>query len=150
MTMQYKIGDIVAEHDEEGYLTDISVWNKDLALLIAKTENIELTPEHWEVIDFLREYYEEYQIAPAIRVLVKEMKKKFGAERAIRNICISCSPTGQRSRPAKSADCRSRLAAYRRTFVMAGLETRPSRRTCSLSGGPLKGGHDQEREQQRQ
>ena len=41
MTMQYKIGDIVAEHDEEGYLTDISVWNKDLAVLIAKTENIE-------------------------------------------------------------------------------------------------------------
>ncbi len=114
MTMQYKIGDIVADHDEEGYLTDITVWNKDLAVIIAKTENIELTPEHWEVIDFLREYYEEYQIAPAIRVLVKEMKKKFGPRRAIRNICISCSPMARPSRRAKSADCRSRRVASRR------------------------------------
>jgi len=99
MTMQYKIGDIVAEHDEEGYLTDISVWNKDLALLIAKTENIELTPEHWEVIDFLREYYEEYQIAPAIRVLVKEMKKKFGAEKGDQKYLYQLFPYG----PAKQA-----------------------------------------------
>ncbi len=99
MSMEYKVGDIVAEHDEEGYLKDINVWNKDLALLIAKSENIELKPEHWEVIDFLREYYDEYQIAPAIRVLVKEMKKKFGAEKGDQKYLYTLFPYG----PAKQA-----------------------------------------------
>ena len=41
----------------------------ELADLIAKSENIEMTPEHWEVVNFLRDYYEEYQIAPAVRIL---------------------------------------------------------------------------------
>ena len=99
MTMQYKVGEIVADHDEEGYLTDISVWNKDFALLIAKSENIEMTPEHWEVVDFLREYYDEYQIAPAIRVLVKEMKKKFGPEKGDQKYLYQLFPYG----PAKQA-----------------------------------------------
>jgi dissimilatory sulfite reductase related protein len=99
MSMQYKLGDFVADHDEEGYLTDIGVWNRDLALLIAKTENIELTPEHWEVIDFLRDYYDEYQIAPAIRVLVKEMKKKFGPEKGDQKYLYQLFPYG----PAKQA-----------------------------------------------
>jgi tRNA 2-thiouridine synthesizing protein E len=31
---------------------------------MAKIDNCELTPSHWEVINFLREYYAEYQIAP--------------------------------------------------------------------------------------
>lgn len=99
MTMQYKVGDIVADHDEEGYLTDIGVWNKELAEIIAKSENINLTPEHWEVIDFLREYYEEYQIAPAIRILVKEMKKKFGPEKGDQKYLYELFPYG----PAKQA-----------------------------------------------
>ena len=55
--------------------------HKDLAGVIAKAENIDMTREHWEVVNFLRDYYEEYQIAPAIRILVKEMKKKFGPEK---------------------------------------------------------------------
>jgi dissimilatory sulfite reductase related protein len=99
MSMQYKLGDFVADHDEEGYLTDIGVWNRDLALLIAKSENIEMTPEHWEVVDFLRDYYDEYQIAPAIRVLVKEMKKKFGPEKGDQKYLYQLFPYG----PAKQA-----------------------------------------------
>src|SRR5512135_3613164 len=77
----YKIDGAMIEHDEEGYLTDIGEWTPELADLIAKSENIEMTPEHWEVVNFLREYYEEYQIAPAVRILVKEMTKKYGKEK---------------------------------------------------------------------
>ena len=39
---------------KEGYLTDASQWNKDIAVGIAKEEGIELTDKHLEVIDFLR------------------------------------------------------------------------------------------------
>jgi TusE/DsrC/DsvC family sulfur relay protein len=42
---------------EEGFLTDPSQWNKDIAAEIAKEEGIEMTEKHFQVIEFLREQY---------------------------------------------------------------------------------------------
>lgn len=97
--MAYEVDGKSFEHDEEGYLTNLNDWNKDLAGLIAKDEGIEMTDEHWEVIDFLREYYNEYQIAPAVRVLVKAIKKKFGADKGSNKYLYELFPYG----PAKQA-----------------------------------------------
>jgi tRNA 2-thiouridine synthesizing protein E len=60
--------------DEEGYLTDWSVWNEGLAGVMAKEDGLDLSDEHWEVIKFLRDYFEKYQIAPMIKILTKELK----------------------------------------------------------------------------
>ncbi|MBI3434025.1 MAG: TusE/DsrC/DsvC family sulfur relay protein [Proteobacteria bacterium] len=87
------------EHDEEGYLKNLSEWNKELAVLIAVDEKIEMSDEHWEVVNFLRDYYEEYQVAPAIRVLVKAMKKTFGPEKGEQKYLYQLFPYG----PAKQA-----------------------------------------------
>ena len=76
--MAYELNGAVIEHDDEGYLTDVGVWNRQLAELIARAENIEMNADAWEVVNFLRSYYEEYQIAPAVRVLTKAIKKKLG------------------------------------------------------------------------
>jgi tRNA 2-thiouridine synthesizing protein E len=95
----YDFNGATVAHDEEGYLTDIGQWNADLAGLIAKAEDIEMTPEHWEVVNFLRNYYEEYQIAPAVRTLVKEMTKKYGKEKGDQKYLYSLFPYG----PAKQA-----------------------------------------------
>ncbi len=46
------------ETDEEGYLVNLADWNKDIAEYIAKTESVDMTDQHWEVINFLREYFE--------------------------------------------------------------------------------------------
>jgi tRNA 2-thiouridine synthesizing protein E len=86
-------------HDEEGYLTDIGEWTPELAELIARSENIEMTTDHWEVVNFLREYYEEYQIAPAVRILMKEMTKKYGKEKGDQKYLYALFPYG----PAKQA-----------------------------------------------
>lgn len=57
---------------EEGYLTDFSQWNKDIAVELAKeTEIQELTPSHWEVIDFLQKDYKENGKVPTIRRMKK-------------------------------------------------------------------------------
>ena len=56
----------VFETDEEGYLADITQWVPGVAEVMAKEDDLELTDEHWDIINFLREYYEEYQIAPAV------------------------------------------------------------------------------------
>jgi len=87
------------EVDEEGYLTDLNNWDKDIALELAKSENVEMTDNHWEIIDFLREYYDEYQIAPAVRVLTKAVGKKYGKEKGTSKYLYDLFPYG----PAKQA-----------------------------------------------
>jgi tRNA 2-thiouridine synthesizing protein E len=58
--------------DDDGFLQDPEKWNEEVAEFLAKQEGIEeLTEEHWRVINYLREYYGKYQIAPMIRQLVK-------------------------------------------------------------------------------
>ena len=85
--------------DEEGYLVDITVWNKDLADRIAIAEKIDMNEDHREVVNFLRDYYEEYQIAPAIRVLTKAVKKSLGADKGNSKYLYELFPYG----PAKQA-----------------------------------------------
>mgnify|MGYP003573239281 CR=1 FL=1 len=46
---------VTIEVTEEGYLTDPSVWNEDIAKEIAKEEEIELTEKHFEVLNFIRQ-----------------------------------------------------------------------------------------------
>ncbi len=69
------------ETDQAGYLIHYQDWNEDLALHIAQLEGLTITHPHWEVINFVRDYYEEFQIAPAIRVLIKAIGKKLGPDK---------------------------------------------------------------------
>lgn len=87
------------ETDEEGYLVNLSDWNTDVGNYIAGVESVAMTDSHWEVVNFLREYYEEYQIAPAVRVLTKAIGKKFGAEKGTSQYLYDLFPYG----PAKQA-----------------------------------------------
>ena len=89
------------EVDEEGYLADITSWEPGVADVMSKEDDLELTDEHWEIINFLREYYEEYQIAPAVRVLTKAVGKKLGKEKGNSKYLYALFPYG----PGKQA-CR--------------------------------------------
>ncbi|MBE9563187.1 MAG: TusE/DsrC/DsvC family sulfur relay protein [Proteobacteria bacterium] len=89
------------EVDEEGYLVNLNEWTEDAAKILSAQDELELTDSHWEVINFLREYYEEYQIAPAVRVLTKAIGKKLGPEKGNSKYLYELFPYG----PAKQA-CR--------------------------------------------
>ena len=59
--------------DEDGFLEDPKLWNEDVAKDFAESEAIQaLTPEHWKLINYIRNYYLEFGIAPMIRKLCKE------------------------------------------------------------------------------
>ncbi len=87
------------ETDEEGYLSNLADWEEPLAGEMAKLDGCELSENHWEVINFLREYYQEYQIAPAVRVLTKAIGKKLGADKGNSKYLYELFPYG----PAKQA-----------------------------------------------
>lgn len=97
--MAIEAGGKTLETDEEGYLVNLSDWTEDVANAIAKAENVEMTQNHWEVVNFLREYYNEYQIAPAVRVLTKAIGKKLGPDRGNSKYLYELFPYG----PAKQA-----------------------------------------------
>lgn len=59
--------------DEDGFLRDPAIWNREVAADFAAVEGITaLTENHWKVINYLHDYYLEFGIAPMIRKLCKE------------------------------------------------------------------------------
>ena len=67
--------------DQDGYLVELSDWNPAIAEQLAQTQNITLTPAHWEVIDALRDFYQQFEIAPSQRPFVKHMANTLGSEK---------------------------------------------------------------------
>jgi tRNA 2-thiouridine synthesizing protein E len=43
--------------NDQGYLTDFNEWNREVGMEIAAEEEIEMTDEHWEVIDYIQDQY---------------------------------------------------------------------------------------------
>ena len=68
------------ERDAEGYLVDPSDWNEDVAIALAQEENIQLNDDHWDAIRFMREFYEENQVAADARFVIKHLAKRMGKE----------------------------------------------------------------------
>ena len=97
--MSIEVNGQTYETDEEGYLANRTDWSEDVAREMARVDDCELTDAHWEVINFLREYYDEYQIAPAVRALTKAIGKKLGPDKGNSKYLYELYPYG----PAKQA-----------------------------------------------
>jgi tRNA 2-thiouridine synthesizing protein E len=67
-----EVSGITAERDDEGYMTDHTAWNADIAAMLAAEEGIDqLTDAHFKVLEFMRKEFEEKGSAPSIRRLNK-------------------------------------------------------------------------------
>ena len=59
--------------DEDGFVQNPEDWDEEIAAAMAVDEGIsELTDEHWKMINYLRDYYLKFGIAPMIRKLCKD------------------------------------------------------------------------------
>ena len=56
--------------DEDGFLTQPETWSKDVARFLARNEVAgALTEDHWKIVAWLRQYYEQSHTLPPIRLL---------------------------------------------------------------------------------
>jgi tRNA 2-thiouridine synthesizing protein E len=66
--------------DSEGYLVNLDDWSEDFVRAEAKYEGFELTDETWEVIRFLRDFYEQHGVQANVREIIKHFRKAWGPE----------------------------------------------------------------------
>jgi tRNA 2-thiouridine synthesizing protein E len=101
--MHYTLNNHTIPADDNGYLLDHTMWSEALVEIIAAEEKIKMTDAHWQIVRFVRAFYEEYDTSPAIRALVKALQQEFGPE-------IGNSRHLQRLLPQGPAKMASKLA----------------------------------------
>ncbi len=66
--------------DVEGYLKNLDDWSEDFARAQAEAEHLSLTEAHWQIIHFLRAYYEEHRVQAQVRAMIQHFTKVWGPE----------------------------------------------------------------------
>ena len=99
--MILELAERTVQTDAAGYLVRLADWAPEVAAAMAQADGCKLTCAHWEVIHFLRDYYEEYRSAPPVRLLTKAIGRKLGKDKGNSKYLYQLFPQG----PAKQA-CR--------------------------------------------
>jgi tRNA 2-thiouridine synthesizing protein E len=77
-----------------GYLLDPMQWDEQVAAVLAEREGIVLGVQHWTLIWFVRDYFEQNQALPEARVLLKAMRTALGEQFATRRYLHQLFPYG--------------------------------------------------------
>ncbi|WP_299259043.1 TusE/DsrC/DsvC family sulfur relay protein [uncultured Kushneria sp.] len=78
--------------DSDGHLQNLECWSFEVAEKMAEHEGRILTPEHWEVIELLRDFYARFEMAPAMRALVKATRQRLGEQKGSSIYLMSLFP----------------------------------------------------------
>ena len=94
------------QKDAEGYLVDPLDWDEEVAVALAATENIVLGDEHWRVLRFMREFYQEHQVAADARFVIRFLAEELGHGRLARQRLFELFPYGYVQQACKIAGMR--------------------------------------------
>jgi tRNA 2-thiouridine synthesizing protein E len=88
MEMALEVNGKSIETDGNGNLTDPATWDEDVAKALAAEDNIELTQEHMDVINYLRSEYLENNEQPMERAINKGMSKVWGRKVSSKDLYV--------------------------------------------------------------
>lgn len=91
---KFDLDGVVYQVTDHGNLVDVSQWSEKIAVHMAHREGIELTRDHWEVINYLRKFYFEYGVTPMVRLLMKYMREHLGPEKSSEQYLYKLFPGG--------------------------------------------------------
>ncbi len=97
------------QSDNEGFLLDSAQWSVRLAEEIAKEENIKLDEDHWTVVKFIRDYFDEKQTVLETKFALKHLKNTLDDERGTRRYLYVLFPYGYGQQACKIAGMRKPL-----------------------------------------
>ena len=108
-TKELLVNEKVVLTDSEGYIVNMDDWTEDFVKAQAEKEDLNLTEEHWDVVMFLRDYFEEHRVQCEVRKMVKHFKVEWDKERGSSTYLHRIFPRGG---PQKQGN---RLAGLLRT-----------------------------------
>ncbi|MCS2610584.1 TusE/DsrC/DsvC family sulfur relay protein [Halomonas dongshanensis] len=100
---RYLDSDNKIQLDPEGYLVNRAQWSEEVAKLLAEDEGLTLSDAHWEIIHLVRGFYQRYEMAPAMRPLVKAVQQQLGEEKGKSVYLMSLFPGSPPKRVARLA-----------------------------------------------
>lgn len=80
--------------DEKGYLTDGADWSPRVAVAMASADGLELNDDHWAILELFREYFEQYEIEPPMRALIRLVGDRLGEAKANSRYLYELFPAG--------------------------------------------------------
>jgi tRNA 2-thiouridine synthesizing protein E len=108
-TRELEVDGHVVLTDPEGYILNMEDWSEGYARALAAQEGLTLTDEHWQVIRFIREYYEEHSVQAPVRDMIKHFRVAWGPDKGNSRYLHDIFPMGG---PQKQGN---RLAGIRKT-----------------------------------
>jgi tRNA 2-thiouridine synthesizing protein E len=108
-TRKLSVGDKEVLTDAEGYLIQASDWSESFVRAEAAVEGLMLNDEHWQVIRFLRQYFEAHGVQASVREMIKHFRDVWGREKGSNRYLHRLFPAGG---PQKQGN---RLAGLLRT-----------------------------------
>jgi tRNA 2-thiouridine synthesizing protein E len=79
---------------DQGFLKNQSDWNETVAQQLALLNNIKLSDEHWEIILFIRHYYQQFKHLPNARVFTKAVARELGEAKGNSRYLLKLFPDG--------------------------------------------------------
>ena len=90
--------------DKEGYIVHPEDWDINLARKLAEEEDLELSENHWSVLCFMRDYWQEHKVAPDVRHVTKHLATARGVDKKeAKNQLFSMFPYGYVKQACKIA-----------------------------------------------
>ncbi len=75
--LKFIVGEGSLEQDPAGNMLALGEWSEDIAGKTAAALGITLTPEHWEVVNYLRDHYRLHGPESHARHLLQPLEERF-------------------------------------------------------------------------
>lgn len=80
--------------DAEGYLRYLGDWSEDFAAAQAQSEHLTLQDRHWQIIRFLRSYFDEHRVQAQVRTMIKHFAPLWPDQPAMNHYLHELFPVG--------------------------------------------------------
>ncbi|QKT04613.1 TusE/DsrC/DsvC family sulfur relay protein [Ectothiorhodospiraceae bacterium 2226] len=104
--MAIETNGMALETDDQGYLVDPELWDVEVAEKLAEQYGMELTEDHWKVLKYVRDHYNEHHIAVDARWVIKYLAEDLGYGNKARARLYELFPYGYMQQACKIAGLR--------------------------------------------
>jgi cobyrinic acid a,c-diamide synthase len=80
--------------DAEGYLRNLNDWSEDFVTVQAQHEQLTLQDRHWQIIRFLRSYFDEHRVQAQVRTMIKHFAPLWPDQPAMNHYLHELFPVG--------------------------------------------------------